>query len=417
MKTSIQLLIAAAIICFGNITAQTPWYLSTGNSIGSNDYLGSSSGTEPLRFVVNGTERMRIDGSSTSTLIGIGVTTPLKTLHVKGEAQFDLSSSGNGGRIVLNRPDATSYESLISFNTNGNYKWLLGMDNDNTEHLRIFGSSGQILVLGTNGNLGIGFTGTVAPGNRLHVNGNAMFANNNVLSANSSPMIIGTNEWSSETAPDFTWAGDQSSGIFHPESKNIALSTNGHEVIRITEDWKVGIGTSNPCVSLQLSGDMALGSTVTGERWFFHTRDWANGDVFHLAHDDDNGNWIYDLSVQRSTGNIGIGANTNDPGFANYRLSVNGKIRAKEIKVETGWSDYVFLKDYDLKTLNEVEKFISENGHLPGIPSAAEVEKNGIELGQMESKLLEKIEELTLYIIEQEKRMEQLSAEIKKLKK
>jgi hypothetical protein len=98
-------------------------------------------------------------------------------------------------------------------------------------------------------------------------------------------------------------------------------------------------------------------------------------------------------------GNISIGTTV-----ASEKLSVKGKIRAQEVKVEmNGWSDFVFAKDYKLPSLKETEKHIKENGHLPGIPSAAEVEKNGIELGDMNAKLLQKIEELTLYLIEMKK--------------
>ena len=98
-------------------------------------------------------------------------------------------------------------------------------------------------------------------------------------------------------------------------------------------------------------------------------------------------------------GNLGIG--TVSP---KERLSVNGKIRAKEIKVETtNWPDYVFAKDYKLPSLDETEQHIKEKGHLPGIPSAEEVKTNGVDLGEMNAKLLKKIEELTLHLINQEK--------------
>lgn len=89
-------------------------------------------------------------------------------------------------------------------------------------------------------------------------------------------------------------------------------------------------------------------------------------------------------------------------------MAVNGQIRAKEVKVETGWSDFVFYDDYKLPTLQEVEEHIKEKGHLKDIPSAEEVEKNGIFLGEMDSKLLQKIEELTLYTIQQQKEIERL---------
>ena len=103
-------------------------------------------------------------------------------------------------------------------------------------------------------------------------------------------------------------------------------------------------------------------------------------------------------------GNVGIGTTANP----SYKLSVNGNIRSKEVVVEIGWADYVFNKKYKLKPLIEVEKFIEQNKHLPGIPSAAAIEKNGLNLGDTQKKMMEKIEELTLYIIQLNKRIEEL---------
>ena len=101
----------------------------------------------------------------------------------------------------------------------------------------------------------------------------------------------------------------------------------------------------------------------------------------------------------KSNGYVGIG--TRNP---TERLSVKGKIRAQEVKVEAdnniNWPDYVFSKDYKLPSLSEVEKHIHEKGHLPEVPSAKEVEKEGIALGANQALLLKKIEELTLYLIE-----------------
>ncbi|WP_317228604.1 hypothetical protein [Pedobacter montanisoli] len=114
-----------------------------------------------------------------------------------------------------------------------------------------------------------------------------------------------------------------------------------------------------------------------------------------------------------------VGIGTDIP---QEKLSVNGKIRAKEIKVETAnWPDYVFSNDYKLPDLKETETFIKTNKHLPGVPSAAMAEKEGIELGEMNKILLKKIEELTLHLIEKDKQLENqliLNKEIeKRLKK
>ena len=97
-------------------------------------------------------------------------------------------------------------------------------------------------------------------------------------------------------------------------------------------------------------------------------------------------------------GKLGIG--TTNP---TEELSVNGNIRAHEIKLETdNWSDFVFEEDYKLRSLKEVEHFIIQHKHLPDIPSQEEVLENGIQLGDMDAKLLQKIEELTLYLIQQQ---------------
>ena len=111
-------------------------------------------------------------------------------------------------------------------------------------------------------------------------------------------------------------------------------------------------------------------------------------------------------------GNVGIGL-TNPQN----KLDVNGTIHSKEVKVDmSGWPDYVFKKEYDLPTLEEVEKHIIKKGHLENVPSEEEVLKNGINLGDMNAKLLQKMEEMTLYMIEQNKRMNQLEKENQNLK-
>ncbi|WP_436517256.1 hypothetical protein [Ekhidna sp. To15] len=113
-----------------------------------------------------------------------------------------------------------------------------------------------------------------------------------------------------------------------------------------------------------------------------------------------------------SAGEVGIG--TDSP---SEKLEVNGTIRSKEVKVEaTGWPDYVFESDYNLRSLEETEEYIKTNKHLPEIPSAKEMEANGVQLGEMNMLLLKKIEELTLYVIDLKKENEAQQKEIEKLK-
>jgi hypothetical protein len=142
-------------------------------------------------------------------------------------------------------------------------------------------------------------------------------------------------------------------------------------------------------------------------------------------YDSNNGNLVFytrnsQNMIERvrisKDGNVLIGTTLPDP--TNALLTVNGTIHAKEINVTVDIpADYVFHPSYNLMPLNQVEQFVKINSHLPEIPSAAEVEKNGLNIGEMQNKLLQKIEELTLYLIRQQKEINKLSAEIKEFKK
>jgi len=117
------------------------------------------------------------------------------------------------------------------------------------------------------------------------------------------------------------------------------------------------------------------------------------------------------IFVAAATGNVGIG--TDNP---TYKLSVLGNIRSTEVVVETGWADYVFDEKYKLNSLDEVEKFIQQNKHLPNVPSAKEIQTNGLQLGDTQKRMMEKIEELTLYMIETNKRIAALEQMIQQKK-
>jgi hypothetical protein len=119
-----------------------------------------------------------------------------------------------------------------------------------------------------------------------------------------------------------------------------------------------------------------------------------------------------ELLYLKRDGNVGIG--TTDP---QAKLAVNGDVFAKKVKVTlSGWPDYVFNATYRLRPLSEVEEFIKQYHHLPEVPSAEEIEKNGLDLGDNQATLLQKIEELTLYVIEQNKKQQQLEQGMEALK-
>lgn len=119
------------------------------------------------------------------------------------------------------------------------------------------------------------------------------------------------------------------------------------------------------------------------------------------------------------SGQVGIGTSYVATNFsdATYKLFVEGNIKARKIKVDAAtWADYVFEDSYRLPSLKEVEQFIKRHKHLPEVPSAQEVKEKGLDLGENQAVLLKKIEELTLYIIEQNKKLENLQKEVQELK-
>ena len=190
---------------------------------------------------------------------------------------------------------------------------------------------------------------------------------------------------------------------------------------------RVGIGTKSPTAKLDigksnLENAFSVGSSNEGGR--IYTSYENNSGMLNFTEHDDP----FVLSfTQASTntnekiifdqGNFGIGTTT----MGSHKLAVEGSIGAREIKVEAnGWSDFVFENTYQLPSLKEVENHIQQKGHLKDIPSAKEVEENGIFLGEMDAKLLQKIEELTLYTIAQEKKilsLENKNSTIEKLEK
>jgi hypothetical protein len=141
----------------------------------------------------------------------------------------------------------------------------------------------------------------------------------------------------------------------------------------------------------------------TGGKTHMIVLDKTQTEVFKV-YDDGNNNTTLILPKDNSFLGIGTTSFTDETGT--YKLSVKGKIRAEEVRVYNTWADYVFANNYILKPLSEVEKYIKDNGHLQNVPSAKEVTENGLVLGDMARIQQEKIEELTLYIIELNKKLE-----------
>jgi hypothetical protein len=191
-----------------------------------------------------------------------------------------------------------------------------------------------------------------------------------------------------------------------------------------------------PSGKLDVSGDIAAGNgfsvysgairlyrdTGTGVSYLEDTQPepYSGGWVFRTTENGSHAAYKFEsagnnLVTILSGGNVGIGT-TNFGTSREYKLAVAGSIRAYEVIVETGWADFVFEDNYKLMPLEEVEKFVKKNKHLPDIPSEKEVKAKGLGLGEMQAKLLQKIEELTLYVIEQNKKLDGLQKEVNNLK-
>ncbi|GAA0893132.1 hypothetical protein GCM10009122_28110 [Fulvivirga kasyanovii] len=202
---------------------------------------------------------------------------------------------------------------------------------------------------------------------------------------------------------------------------NIWNNNSRRRVMSFSNTGNIGIGTESPQYLMDVISPFVTGEETTlfvGQNHDFGGNTGRYGIGLSLLHESSaaegktaflnlwNNNARTRVMSFTNTGNVGIG--TNDPG--SFKLAVEGKIGAREIQVTavTPWPDYVFEEDYNLTDLSEVEQYIKENKHLPGVPTATEVEKDGVNLGEMNVKLLEKVEELTLYIIELKKEIDEL---------
>lgn len=206
---------------------------------------------------------------------------------------------------------------------------------------------------------------------------------------------------------------------------------NNTSLMRIMSDGKFGLGVSTPSAQLHTSGTVrfaGLSNDNTQSRIIVSD---ANGNLSYRDASTVGGsgsisgtnNYLAKYSGTTAIGNsivydngtsVGIGTtNVTEPGF---KLYVESGIRTRKVKVDQStWADYVFEPGYHLPSLQEVEAFIQKHKHLPDVPSAATVEREGLDLGDNQAVLLKKIEELTLYLIEQDKALKQKQEKIEEL--
>ncbi|SEB38998.1 hypothetical protein SAMN04489761_0378 [Tenacibaculum sp. MAR_2009_124] len=206
------------------------------------------------------------------------------------------------------------------------------------------------------------------------------------------------------------------------------LSGSWTDNINFHDTGRVGIGTHNPTEAKlviksstlpSLSGNKTGAIAVVGyntELAIGASSELNGGSWIQTRHSSTTyPNHAYTLALNPLGGKVGIG--TSDVP-TDFKFAVVGKMITEEVKVQlkNDWPDFVFENTYQLPTLKEVENHINKKGHLKDIPNTEEVRKNGFYLGEMDSKLLQKIEELTLYTIQQEKKIENLEKENTQLK-
>ena len=382
--------------------------------------------------------------SSGNNNLGIGLNNPAQKLEIYNltsvmtVTQFGNSTTGSGA----------SNGFLVGIESAGNgYIW-----NRENSYLRLGTNNAERMRILANGNVGIG---TTSPREKLEVAGTILSTkmsigaggefssidklvvyenSSNHVSIQLSNTVTGTGEGNGFVM------GVRSAGdafIWHRGNEPMCFGTNSIERMRILANGYIGVGTETPREKLDVAGtilstkmkigaggefssidklviyenssnhvSIQLSNTVTGtgEGNGFVMGVRGTGDVF-IWHRENKPMCFGTNAIERmrilANGYIGVGTET-----PREKLEVAGTIRATEIKVLAQTADFVFEDDYELRSLNEVESFINDNGHLPDIPSATEMEKDGIGLAEMNKLLLQKIEELTLYMIELEKRVE-----------
>ena len=258
------------------------------------------------------------------------------------------------------------------------------------------------------GNVGIG---TITPTAKLEVNGSFKLSGGSpgagkFLMSDAS----GLASWYDASA-SFLPGGANGNTLRHNGTSwltNSTLYNNGSSI---------GIGTTSPSYILDVNGRMRLRHNgVTSGLWFNSS---TNVETSFIGQYTDNrwgvfagGTWKF--AMDGNDGTVYIGSTNLDAetltNAAGYKLKVFGKIIGEEVRVQlkSAWPDYVFENDYKRLSIDELERFITVNKHLPNVPSAAEVETKGQELGEMQRKMMEKIEELSLYIIDLKKEIDLL---------
>ena len=419
-------------------------------------------------FVPDGTNG--IGDNTTNGYVGIGVSSPSTQLSIQGSAPEILLGAPTGslnvganiypGLVIVSNANSgptsflnTAYGGIYTtatttgsypFNSAGNLI-IQSRGNESRDISFVTGVTPNVrMIIGWNGNVGIG---TTQPTQKLDLRGNMQIINDD-----QSSYIYMADPSSGSTMSYFSMGIKSSDRTYRINRGN--TPGNYNDITIKYSNGNVGIGTDNPQSKLSIQGvyydsrihlhstgygdgheaDLMLwacepnltytGVGVGNNIWNSPTQDAITrlntargGSYMRLLESEIRLNVVSNTGTDvnaifvKSDANVGIGTTT--PGT--YKLAVNGKIGAEEIEVIQNIPDYVFEEDYNLRSLEEVETFINANKHLPDIPSAKDFEGKAVAVGEMQVKHLQKIEELTLYIIEQNKKIQQLEERLAKV--
>jgi hypothetical protein len=362
-----------------------------GNS-GDNILSITNYKNEPLTFGTNSTPRMWINANgnvsigaqsnidklvifsgSASTYAGIrfGRTSEDGALGVSGGGHY-VNYSGAGDIVLRN--------TIASLHLLGMQGITLGVGNS--------GSANKVITISATGKVGIGAAPTA--NDMLFVNGNI---NANSFSTN------GTINSGAITATSLT--------VGQPRITSTAIQTS-HIIFSSEEDFYI-IGHDGEANRIVIPHDGPV--MIVGNQYSPNALVIGKGAVIGQNYYTTNTAPANGLLIE---GNVLIGKTTQTN--STYKLEVEGKIRATEIVVNSTGADFVFDKNYKPLNLSELEQYVNINKHLPDVPSASEMQTNGMNVSDMQTTLLQKVEELTLYMIELKKENNQLKKEIENIK-
>jgi hypothetical protein len=347
MKAKLSIVLLAFLMLVANLASAQSWNLTGNAPTTPGVHFLGTTDANDLVFKVGGVERMRL------------VNSPAAPRWCRLTVNGTIGSTGtSAGFLMFNRQtDQPSSQ------------WYSPTPGETRLYDHLTGTNR--IVVKSNGDIGIG---TDNPGGHLHIH-------NGILRLTGSdpnyggPMIVLGGTPVTGPAANGQWGME-----YEPNARGLNFwrpfqATNGsgtgsapymNYVMFLSDENRVGINTNNPTADLTVNGRALIGSPTT-------------------------------------------------PMPGNYKLFVQGGILTEQVKVAvigtSGWADYVFSPSYQLRSLAEVEAYIKENQHLPGVSSASELETEGLDLGAMQAIQMEKIEELTLYLIELEKKIARLETQ------